>query len=129
MAITQLSCRVHLIPRADTMHVDIEEVKKAIINGRLKALILTTPCNPTGTIVPRETLQKIADACATSQCALIVDNTYSDFVFGSVPNQPRIVAPNVFNVYSFSKNYGMSGWRMGYVIHHEQFAETMLKVS
>ena len=129
MAITQLSCRLHLIPRSeDTMQINYDRAEKAVVNGKLKALIVTNPCNPTGTVAGQDTLQRIARMCANNGCALILDNTYADFVYDGNGRLEGLNEPNVLNVYSFSKNYAMSGWRVGYVTYHDTFAEAMLKV-
>jgi aspartate/methionine/tyrosine aminotransferase len=128
MAITQLSCRAHLIPRTVTMHPDVDRIAQALKNGKLKALIITNPCNPTGTLIKQDDLQQIAKLCDTYGCALILDNTYEDFIFDERPKPEPIYGPNVFNVFSFSKNYGMSGWRMGYLVFHERFTDSLMKV-
>lgn len=113
------------------MHPDVPRIEKALINGQLKALIITNPCNPTGTIVPSEDLKKIAELCKQHHCALILDNTYEDFVYNKNNSmlEERLTGPGIFNVFSLSKNYGMSGWRMGYMTYNEQFADSLLKVS
>ena len=116
------------------MHPDVERIEKAIVNGKLKSLIITNPCNPSGTIVPQKDLLNVAEVCRKHKCALILDNTYEDFVFTKdenkqLPPKERISGPGVFNVFSFSKNYGMSGWRMGYMTYDVSFADALLKVS
>jgi aspartate/methionine/tyrosine aminotransferase len=127
MCITQISCKVHLIPRTKSLLPDAERIKMAIVDGKLKALILTNPCNPTGTIIPLATLKEISSACQAHGCTLILDNTYRDFVYEG-PKPERLSGRHIINVYSFSKNFGMSGWRMGFLTYHDSWAQSMLKV-
>ncbi|KAH9261528.1 hypothetical protein BASA81_000184 [Batrachochytrium salamandrivorans] len=81
MALTALDLRVHLIERDDDLHADPGKIELAIARGKLKALVLTNPCNPTGTAIPLAALQAIQKACQKQRCTLIVDNTYRDFMF------------------------------------------------
>ncbi|KAH9262973.1 hypothetical protein BASA82_000009 [Batrachochytrium salamandrivorans] len=128
MALTALDLRVHLIERDDDLHADPGKIELAIARGKLKALVLTNPCNPTGTAIPLAALQAIQKACQKQRCTLIVDNTYRDFMFP--PHKHGLVfGPNVFNVFSLSKNFGLAGWRIGYVdCPSAQAFEAMLKV-
>lgn len=128
MALTALDLRIHLIERDDDLHADPGKIELAIARGKLRALVLTNPCNPTGTAIPLPALQAIQQACQKQRCTLIVDNTYRDFMFP--PHKHALVfGPNVFNVFSLSKNFGLAGWRVGYVDCPSELAfEAMLKV-
>jgi aspartate/methionine/tyrosine aminotransferase len=89
----------------------------------LKMVVVTNPCNPSGVVVPKRALERIAVACARAGCWLVLDNTYEYFVYGEHRHH-AIEAPHVINIFSFSKAYGMMGWRMGYIafqdVHQHQ---------
>lgn len=72
-----------------------------------------------GVVLPKETLQAAASMCAAAGSWLILDNTYEDFLYDGY-NHHCISAPNVINVFSFSKAYGMMGWRVGYIAYPGQ---------
>ncbi|MBI2222444.1 MAG: pyridoxal phosphate-dependent aminotransferase [Acidobacteria bacterium] len=87
----------------------------------LKAVIITTPSNPTGAVVPRQEIDRIAKQCASRGMFLILDRTYAGFEFdGTSHVAPSHVArgrlpENVVLVGSFSKVFSMTGWRVGYL--------------
>ena len=69
-----------------------------------KAVVVVTPNNPTGVIVPGNMLQRMASLCGSSGSWLIVDNTYENFTYEDTTLRPEFVdAPNVINIFSFSK--------------------------
>ncbi len=100
----------------DTMFPSAVWVEQALADpsAALKMIVITNPCNPSGIVVPERTLERIATACASAGCWLVLDNTYEYFVYGDHKHH-AIEAPHVINIFSFSKAYGMMGWRMGYI--------------
>lgn len=70
----------------------------------------------TGILLPKEELQAAAAMCAAAGTWLILDNTYEDFLYEGRSHH-CISGPNVINVFSFSKAYGMMGWRVGYIAY------------
>ena len=81
-----------------------------------KMVVVVNPCNPTGVVTPRAALERARDICARHGTWLLVDNTYEHFVHGSVPHA-CVEGDHVLNVYSFSKAFGMMGWRIGYIAY------------
>lgn len=102
------------------------------IGPKTKALILNNPHNPTGYRYSPEELRYLVDLARRSGLWLLADEAYSDFTpggeFVSVghydPDKRHVV---VFN--SISKNYGISGWRLGYVIGERELINQVLKVN
>lgn len=82
-----------------------------------KAVIITTPNNPTGAIVPRREIDRIARECARRGMFLILDRTYAGFEFEREPAPAGLthLPDNVVIVGSFSKVFAMTGWRVGYL--------------
>ncbi|KAF6259878.1 pyridoxal phosphate-dependent transferase [Scenedesmus sp. NREL 46B-D3] len=81
-----------------------------------KLVVLVNPCNPTGVLLPKEELEEAAAMCAAAGVWLLLDNTYEDFVYGAQRHH-SVCRANVIGVFSFSKAYGMMGWRVGYIAY------------
>jgi aspartate/methionine/tyrosine aminotransferase len=80
------------------------------------AVLLASPSNPTGTLVPNGEMARIVRAVAELGGVLIVDEIYHGLVYGAVANSALTHSPDVFVVNSFSKYYGMTGWRLGWLV-------------
>jgi aspartate/methionine/tyrosine aminotransferase len=92
-----------------------------LINGRVKAIVLVTPNNPTGAIYPDAVLQAFLDLCRRRGLWLIVDETYRDFLPPSFERPHSLFADecwraNLIQLYSFSKAYSIPGYRLGSVV-------------
>ncbi len=97
----------------------------------LKVLVLVNPSNPTGKIFKREELEAIVAACIENDVFIIVDEVYRDFV----PEGQHVCiesladcADNTMSVGSFSKSFGMTGWRVGWLRTPPALVEHLLKV-
>lgn len=105
---------------------------KAAITPRTKALILPFPNNPTGSIMRREELEKIAEVLRGTDIMVISDEIYSEMTYGSEKHvsiaelegmQERTIVVN-----GFSKTYAMTGWRLGYCAGPRPVIKQMLKL-
>lgn len=105
---------------------------KAAITHRTKALILPFPNNPTGSIMRREELEKIAEVLRGTDIMVISDEIYSEMTYGSEKHvsiaelegmQERTIVVN-----GFSKTYAMTGWRLGYCAGPRPVIKQMLKL-
>eukprot|EP00894_Picocystis_sp_ML_P001855 jgi/Pico_ML_1/52372/g3084.t1 len=83
---------------------------------KIEMVVLVNPCNPTGITMPLEELQRAAQLCHKHGAWLVVDNTYEDFVYEEAVHR-TVEGPNVLNLFSMSKAYGMMGWRIGYIAY------------
>jgi len=93
----------------------------------VKMVVFTSPNNPSGMILPRDRLEAIASLCLNHGAWLVMDNTYEEFVHGEF-RHACIEGENVVNIFSFSKAYGMMGWRIGYLAYPSALAPQLLKV-
>jgi len=105
----------------------------ALITQRSKAILLVTPSNPTGTVFSERQLRQLAEIAVQRGLLVIVDDPYSCFTYdGGQPcfNPAAIpeLAPNLAYLFTLSKAYAMSGWRIGYMILPEQLKRQVLKV-
>lgn len=104
----------------DGFSLDPREVEKRITD-RTRVLILNSPCNPSGAVIPRKVLEDLLDLCVSRDIKLIFDECYDCFVFPPYQHaSPLQFSPKgrdqVFIVNTFSKVYSMTGWRLGFAI-------------
>lgn len=97
---------------------DVEKLKSLITN-RTKAVILNTPHNPTGSSLSRETLMAVSEVAKEHDLLIIADDIYTKFSF-TEPFIPITTLPGMkertITLGSFSKDYAMTGWRIGYIL-------------
>jgi aminotransferase len=102
------------------------------IDENTRAILLVTPNNPSGAVYKRDMVDKIVDLCLQYNLLLISDETYMRQVYDGAehysPRSRRDAVDNVITVGSFSKDFGMSGWRVGYVIGPPDFIKEYLKI-
>lgn len=107
-----------------------EQLKKAI-TPKTKMLVLAYPNNPTGAIMTKEDLEKIADVIRGTDIVILSDEIYSELTYGvchtSIASLPDMAERTII-ASGFSKSYAMTGWRLGYIAAPEPIAKQMLKV-
>ena len=79
-------------------------------------LILASPANPTGTIIPVAELRAIAEVCARRNIRIISDEIYHGLSYVGPTHSMLEFAPNALIVNSFSKYFSMAGWRLGWLV-------------
>ncbi|XP_029118939.2 aromatic aminotransferase ISS1 isoform X2 [Elaeis guineensis] len=95
-----------------------------------KLVTVVNPGNPSGAYIPEPILKRISDLCSSAGAWLVVDNTYEYFMYDGLKHS-CIEGNHIVNLFSFSKAYGMMGWRVGYIAYPtevEGFAAQLLKV-
>lgn len=88
----------------------------AAIQPAPDAIIIASPANPTGTIIERDELAKIAAYCTAHQIAIISDEIYHGLSYGEATHSLLEFAPDALIINSFSKYFSMAGWRLGWLI-------------
>ncbi|KAG5410466.1 hypothetical protein IGI04_006785 [Brassica rapa subsp. trilocularis] len=116
----------------DTLYPDADWLEKTLSESKPtpKVVTVVNPGNPSGTYVPEPLLKRISKICKDAGCWLIVDNTYEYFMYDGLKHC-CVEGDNIVNVFSFSKTYGMMGWRLGYIAYSERldgFAAELLKI-
>jgi aspartate/methionine/tyrosine aminotransferase len=104
-----------------------------LITPRTRAVVLVTPANPTGMIFAREELLAIADLARQHDILIVIDDPYSMMLYENAATYFNLasvaaLAPNLCYLFTFSKGYAMSGWRVGYLIAPAPFKEQAVKV-
>ncbi len=95
-------------------------------NERTRALMVATPANPTGRVLDVATLRHLYETVRAPGGALIVDEIYQGLVYG-VPNHTALALgeAGLFVINSFSKYFGMTGWRLGWLVAPEAWAPVL----
>lgn len=108
------------------------EALRAKITDKTKLLILPFPNNPTGAVMDRDSLEKIAEVLRDTNIIVMSDEIYSELTYGDKPHTSIIqlegMAERTLYVNGFSKAYSMTGWRMGYLCGPEPLIKQMLKI-
>jgi aminotransferase len=105
---------------------------EAYVTSKTRAIIICNPHNPRGHVFREDELRHLLDLARRHNLWILSDEAYSDFLMDDSfislgrldPNKEHSV---IFN--SMSKNYGISGWRIGYVIGNGRLIENVLKVN
>ncbi len=107
------------------------EALKAAITPKTKLLVLPYPNNPTGGIMEKEDLEKIAAVLRDTNIVVLSDEIYAELTYGqkhiSIASLPGMYERTVI-VSGFSKAYAMTGWRLGYVTGPKELISVMLKI-
>jgi aspartate/methionine/tyrosine aminotransferase len=96
---------------------------------RTVAVMLASPSNPTGTLVAPETLRAIADMVHARGARLIVDEIYHGLVYEGAADTALAASDQVFVINSFSKYFGMTGWRLGWLVAPEAYVAQFDKLA
>jgi aspartate/methionine/tyrosine aminotransferase len=103
------------------------DVLARLVNARTRLIILNSPGNPTGGVLPQDDLEFIAELAQRNDCWVLSDEIYSRIVFGdrSVPTIAALpgMRERTIILDGFSKTYAMTGWRLGYGIMPERLVE------
>lgn len=116
---------------SDGFRLRAEQVARAI-TPRTKLLIVNSPSNPSGAVVPADEFAKIYEVCREKNIWLMTDECYSHFVYGN--EKPFSLAslpdtkPNIIVAGSLSKTFAMTGWRIGYALAPEPLISAMIKL-
>jgi aminotransferase len=104
---------------------------EARITSKTKAILIGYPANPTGAVMPREKLEKVADVARRHRLPVISDEIYSRLVYGvehtcfaSLPGMKE----STILLGGFSKAYAMTGWRIGYAAAPAEIISAMTKI-
>jgi len=92
------------------------EMVRAAWGPRTKGLLLGSPSNPTGTLIEKKQLERIASFIAEKGGVLMVDEIYQGLVYGSEPWSAAGLPGEVVIINSFSKYFCMTGWRLGWAV-------------
>jgi aspartate aminotransferase len=109
-----------------------DQVARAI-TPRTKLIILNSPCNPSGRVIPAPEFQRIMELLVERGIYVITDECYLRFVYPpaevfSAASLPAELRAKLCIAGSFSKTFAMTGWRIGYALAPREWTREMLKV-
>ena len=121
------------IDTEDTGFVLTAEHVERAITPKTKLIILNSPCNPSGRVIPAPEFEKIMSLLADRGIFVISDECYLRFVYPpaqvfSAASLPAELRSRLCIAGSFSKTYAMTGWRVGYALAPVEWTKAMLKV-
>jgi len=98
-------------------------------SANTRAAMVSSPSNPTGTIIERSAMTALIEAIANANGHLIVDEIYQGLVYDVEEYTALSLSDDVFVVNSFSKYFGMTGWRLGWMVVPENFINVVDRVA
>ncbi len=106
---------------------------KAAITDKTKLLIINSPNNPTGRVIPPNEMRRIVEVCAESSVYVLTDECYLYFAYSPAEVFTSAVLPPELHEYvcvagSFSKTFAMTGWRIGFTIANPEWTKQMVKL-
>jgi len=107
----------------DGYQIDLRDMVQRL-GPKTKALLINSPANPTGAVMPAQTMEKVAALGPP----VISDEIYHGLVYSGVDHSILEFNQDAFVLNGFSKLFAMTGWRLGYVIVPERFVRAMQKV-
>lgn len=125
-AIALAGGRMVLVPTDEEHNFQLqpEEVERRI-TPRTKALLLITPSNPTGAVIPPESLRRMAELATAHDFIIISDEIYESFLYGGAEHLSIASLPGMrertITLNGLSKAYAMTGWRVGYIAAPAEF--------
>ena len=127
--------------RANSVFIETEESDfiltadqvAAAITDKTKLLIINSPSNPSGRVIPPDEMRRIVEACAARGVYVLTDECYLFFAYPPAVPFSLATLPDELHDYvciagSFSKTYAMTGWRVGYTVANVEWTKAMVKL-
>ncbi|MDG6997820.1 MAG: pyridoxal phosphate-dependent aminotransferase [Nitrososphaerota archaeon] len=109
---------------------DWEKLESACTK-KTKAIVINSPCNPTGSVLSRNDIEKACEFASSHGLYIISDEIYEKYLYGNAkhfsPGSIQEFKDRVITVNGFSKTYGMTGWRLGYAVASETLINAMIR--
>ena len=121
------------VPLVEEENFDLDtEAFARAVTRRTSVILFCNPNNPTGTVYSRAQIERVAALAEEHDLLIVTDEVYKDFLY----NDAECVTPaslmhardRVVRIFSFSKAYGMTGWRVGFLHSSREVVGEILKV-
>lgn len=113
---------------------DIAQLER-LVTPRTRMLIINSPANPTGAVFPQQLVADLLDFARRHDLYLLSDECYDEIIFegkhispATMLSREEFESGSVICIYTFSKSYAMTGWRLGYMVTGKQLMKTMAYV-
>jgi len=132
-AIKVAGCKPGFFPLNEEKNFDLDvDSLSKYITKKTKIIFYCNPNNPTGTIYSKEQQLKLADFAEKNDIYILTDEVYKDFIYTDEPYFTLAQIPElrkrVIRIFSFSKAYAMTGWRIGFVHSDASLISEILKI-
>ncbi|MEM0006736.1 MAG: pyridoxal phosphate-dependent aminotransferase [Candidatus Bathyarchaeia archaeon] len=121
----------YMLREENNFLVDVEEVRK-LITEKTKAIILNTPSNPTGSVFNEKVLRAISETAIEKDLIVISDEAYEAIVYDGLKHVSIASLPDMkertISIFTLSKTYAMTGWRIGFVVASKDIISQMTKL-
>ncbi|TMF20075.1 MAG: pyridoxal phosphate-dependent aminotransferase [Chloroflexi bacterium] len=117
-------------PATDDFEPDLDALER-LITPRTRLLLINSPNNPTGAVYPQATVERLIEIAQRHNLWLVSDECYDQILLDGSWTSPASLAPEdprIASIFTFSKTYAMTGWRMGYVAGSTALLDTVTKV-
>ena len=118
-------------PEAEELSFNIEDVEKAV-TPKTKAIIINTPSNPSGKVIPWKKIEALAEIAKKFNLIVIADEVYKCLMYDNAKFKSIVsidgMRERTVLVNSLSKEFCMTGWRIGYVLAPKELIATMTKL-
>jgi len=134
MSLDMLGIEPRPLPcRPEAGFVPRVEDAEALIDEKVRAIVLVTPNNPTGAVYPAHVIEAFAELCRSRGIYLVIDETYRDFLPSGMNRAHGLFTADswrshVIQLYSFSKSYAIPGHRVGAVTADARLVEQVAKI-
>lgn len=105
----------------------IEDVENSL-TPNTKAIIINSPCNPTGAVIEKEDVKAISDLADDKDIIIISDEIYEKIIYDKKHYSFQAYTDNAITINGFSKSYAMTGLRIGYLSAAPEMIEEILKI-
>ena len=131
MAVIMAGCRPVAVATDEHYQLDLDRLRDAI-TPQTRAIVTVSPNNPAGVVYPEATLREVNALCHDEGVFHISDEAYEYFVFDDArhfsPGGLDGAAAHTISLYSFSKAFGVAGWRVGYMVIPSALAGAVDKI-
>ncbi|WP_455391933.1 aminotransferase class I/II-fold pyridoxal phosphate-dependent enzyme [[Eubacterium] cellulosolvens] len=131
MAIKLTGCNPIIVNTNNNYQPEVEDIISRI-TVKTRAIVTISPNNPTGAVYPRGVLEQINKFCAEKSIFHISDEAYEHFIFDDATQTSPMSFDTgrewTISLFSFSKSFGMSGYRVGYMVYPARLNNELLKV-
>jgi aspartate/methionine/tyrosine aminotransferase len=117
------TCTLIPINLSDTFGINLDIIESKITEFNLGAILLSSPCNPTGSTLNDQELERLVNFCKSNNCLLIIDEFYSKFIYtktGSILSSSKYILDvekdGVIIIDGLSKGYRYPGFRLAWIV-------------
>jgi aspartate/methionine/tyrosine aminotransferase len=122
--------RARAIPVDESSHYQLTDADvRANWSRATRGVLIASPSNPTGTMIPRGELRAIIESVRRAGGFVVVDEIYQGLVYDGEASTALELADDVFVVNSFSKYFNMTGWRLGWIVAPETHVREIEKLA